>query len=270
MAAWVSVLRVPKAGSSEDECEDAAAVLPTSGAADWVEWPVSVVVADGASESLLAKDWAQHLVHSLVDLGGQDARTVRDRVGFAEAIAQASRHWSDWIAEYPDRRLAAGRPVQWYEVPKLEKGAYATVLAARFEDGSVGQRSVWCAAALGDSCLFQVRGDELLLAFPIMSAADFDSTPALVNSRGHDQTILATRVDLADGDAKFGDQFFLCTDALSAWFLGEVERGGAPWEELYDFTRVSDTVGFAKWLAALRSAGRMRNDDVTVVHVDLG
>lgn len=270
MAAYVSVLRVPKAGSSEHECEDAAAVLPAGEITELLDWPVSVAVSDGASESLLARDWAHLLVDHLTALGSRDERALRDRSGFATALTEATARWAKWVAGYPDDRAAAGRPVQWYELPKLEKGAYATVLAARFEDGRLGQHSVWHAAALGDSCMFQVRGSALLLAFPIDSSADFDNSPGLVNSRGHDRETLAARVDLMAGSAEFGDQFFLCTDALAAWFLAEAEQGGTPWQQLYDFTCLGDTTGFAAWLTKLRDGGRIRNDDVTVVHVDLG
>jgi hypothetical protein len=270
MAAFVSVLRVPKAGSDEHECEDAAATMPACEYTELLHGPVSVAVADGASESLLSGNWARLLVRSVVARGVQDASVLQDRSCFAAALTEASLRWADWFAGYPARREAGGRPVQWYERPKLAKGAYATILAARFEHGPTAQRSNWYAAALGDSCLFQVRGPELIRAFPIESAADFDSTPALVNSRGHDQELLAARVAMAAGDANFGDQFFLCTDALAAWFLDEAEGGTAPWEVLYDFTRCGDTVGFVAWLGELRDAGEMRNDDVTLVHVDLG
>jgi hypothetical protein len=231
---------------------------------------VAVAVADGASESLLSRDWAHLLVENLTEHGGRDCRTLRDRAGFAAVLADTCRRWADWISDYPDRRAAAGRPIQWYEAPKLERGAYATVLAARFEEEAASRQSVWYAAALGDSCLFQVRGADLLLAFPVDSAADFDNSPALVNSRGHDAATLAPRIDVVTGVADSGDQFFLCTDAIAAWFLTEAEHGRAPWEELYDFTRSEDTEGFLVWLSELRADGRIRNDDVTVVHVDLG
>jgi hypothetical protein len=270
VAAFVSVLRVPKAGSSEHEYEDAAAVLPVGEYTELLDRPVAVAVADGASESLLSRDWAHLLVENLTEHGAQDNRTLRDRAGFAAALAEASRRWAVWIADYPDRRAAAGRPVQWYELPKLERGAYATVLAARFEQVADISQSIWHAAALGDSCMFQVRGSDLLLAFPVGSAADFDNTPALVNSRGHETAIVMPQIKIETGVAESGDQFFLCTDAIAAWFLAQAEYGATPWEELYGFTRFGDNEGFLAWLTELRSDGRIRNDDVTVVHVDLG
>jgi hypothetical protein len=270
MAVFVSVLRVPKAGSDEHECEDAAATMPAGDDTVLLDGPVSVAVADGASESLLSGEWARLLVDSVVARGVEDACVLLDRSCFADALTEASLRWAEWFADYPARREARGRPVQWYEQPKLDKGAYSTILAARFDDGPTAEQSTWCAAALGDSCLFQVRGHKLIRAFPIESAADFDSTPALVNSRGHDQELLAARVGLAAGDANFGDQFFLSTDALAAWFLDEAERGAAPWEVLYDFTRCGDIAGFVAWLGERRDAGEVRNDDVTVIHVDLG
>jgi hypothetical protein len=59
------------------------------------------------------------------------------------------------------------------------------------------------------------------------------------------------------------------TDALAAWFLHEVENGRAPWNWLTGFG-ILGTMGaeraFANRIAELRGAGRLRDDDVTLLH----
>jgi hypothetical protein len=258
----VSSLRVPKHGNSLPECEDAAHVLSADPGL------VFAAVADGASESLLAGEWADLLTRSVNDSALDDGYVVRDADRFASALVLAGEAWGEWLASYVARREADGRPIAWYEEPKLDRGPHATVVAARFATESSGIS--WDAAALGDSCLFHVRDDRLLRAFPLESAEAFSNSPGLVNAFNRDQELLARHVRTVSGSAEQGDWFFLCTDALAAWFLGAVERGDRPWRELGEFTRSGDLDGFAEWLKGPRGEGLMRNDDVTVVHVDLG
>jgi hypothetical protein len=40
----------------------------------------------------------------------------------------------------------------------------------------------WHSAALGDTCLFHVRGGQLEVAFPLTQSSDFDTSPSLLGS----------------------------------------------------------------------------------------
>jgi hypothetical protein len=53
------------------------------------------------------------------------------------------------------------------------------------------------------------------------------------------------------------------TDAVACWFLADAEAGGQPWNTIPPGRR------FASWLAGRRAAHAMRNDDVTVLGLDL-
>ncbi|WP_285499141.1 hypothetical protein [Actinokineospora sp. NBRC 105648] len=267
---FISSLRVPKSGSTPRECEDAVAAFPPADPETWLTDPVSVAISDGASESLLAGEWAALLTDSVVDAVRDDQYLLHDDRHVASALVDAAVQWRRWVGEYVARRVGNGRPIAWYERPKLDRGPHATVLAARFDHHPASLSTSWTAAALGDTCLFHTRGARLLHAFPLESAAAFGNSPGLVNGFSHDHALLAHHVQTASGTADQGDQFFLCTDALAAWFLAETERGGHPGETLCNFTRSGDLAGFETWLGDLRSAGAMGNDDVTVVHVDLG
>ncbi|AXX31493.1 hypothetical protein KCV87_35125 [Actinosynnema pretiosum subsp. pretiosum] len=266
---FTTALRAPKLGSAEAECEDAHLVLPAEDPDTWRTEPVLVAVADGASESLLSGPWAALLTTGLLAHVAADPSALDAPEAFADALARAGLAWRPWLADYVARREAAGRPIAWYEQPGLDRGPHATALAARFAPDADG-RTTWAAAALGDSCLFHTRGADLLHAFPLADAGAFDSSPGLVNALTTDTALLARHTRTASGAAEQGDQFFLCTDALAAWFLREAERGGAPWDLLAEHTRGGDPERFAAWLEAARAAGEVRNDDVTLVHVDLG
>ncbi|WP_158839885.1 protein phosphatase 2C domain-containing protein [Saccharothrix deserti] len=266
---FTSSLRVPKQGNTLRECEDAARVLPASDPGTWLAEPVFAAVADGASESLLAGEWADLLAKTVIDAVRDDECVLQDVDRFATALISAGAAWGEWLADYVAEREANGRPIAWYEQPGLDRGPHATVLAARFETDS-SQVTRWDVAALGDSCLFHTRDDRLLRAFPVESPEAFDNSPGLVNAFNRDHALLARHVRTVSGGAEQGDQFFLCTDALAEWFLRETARGGQPWHVLCEFTRSGDHDEFAAWLEKTRGEGLMRNDDVTVVHVDLG
>lgn len=269
MCAYVSVLQVAKAGSSPEECEDAIAVMPESDLDQWLTEPLVIAIADGASESLLARDWANLLTSAVVQQAAHETSLLHNRHDFASILINAGRQWTDWLVDYVAQREERGRPIAWYERPKLEMGAYATVIAAHFEcESSSAVR--WHAAAMGDSCLFQVRDDRMIRAFPVDAANDFANITSLVNSNNKDPDLVASHVRLVRGTARQGDQFFLCTDALAAWFLGEVESAGKPWHMLRNFTASGDRHGFVDWLDELRGQSKLRNDDVGIVHVDLG
>lgn len=269
MGGYVSTLGAVKHGSAAEENEDAIAVSPVSAFDEWIDGSIVAAISDGASESMLAGRWAACLSRVVLGEVLADDRVVRHPRRFAGAVTRAVGEWETWMDGYLAERQTTGRPIQWYERPKLDAGACATLLASCFknEPGSV---VTWHAAALGDSCLFQIRNDQLIRAFPVTTSASFGVTPALVNSRRRERALVVPHVHVASGSCDVGDQFYLCTDALAAWFLQDVEQGQQPWRELQELSGCDDAEGFSDWVDAARREGRMRNDDVSLVHVDLG
>ncbi len=226
---------------------------------------VRAAVSDGAADSLLARRWAEVLVRRA---GAAPTGLLRSGRGFADLLAQAADRWPELMRRYELTREARGRPLAWYERPGFERGAHATLLVAHFASHRWAPgRGTWTAAALGDSCLFQVRGDTLRVAFPLARAADFDTTPALAASGGQDRDTVASHARCARGGWRLGDRFYLATDAMAAWFLRRAERGGRPWAALraLDSATPSD---FARWVERQRRAGELRNDDVTLIRIE--
>jgi Protein phosphatase 2C len=270
MRAYVSALSVPKLGSRPEECEDAFSITPQVAPDEIIDTkPILVAVADGASESLLARHWAKTLTTTIVRAAKKNPNVVSNGDTFAKAILHAINEWDAWLAGYLAHREEQHNPIRWYERPGLERGAHSTLIAAHFAESST-ESGKWHASALGDACLFQIRDDILVQAFPITHSTDFDSSPALLGSSNRDVKLISLRVQLTSGDYRAGDQFFLGTDALAAWFLENLEGGGRPWEPLRDVSCNADPEEFNLWVEQQRLNGRMRNDDVTVVHVDLG
>ena len=262
-----------KSGSSEQECEDAAYSWQSDEAgvdsAGRTVASLYAAVSDGASGSLLARDWATLLVADAVEsmrLAGdwweELATFVRD------LMERSALHWDAFLTRYQAERAAQGRPITWYEQPGLEKGAFATVLGAEIratvlEDGTT--RWFWYAFALGDSCLFQLRDGRLLDSFPLCAVEEFGITPQLLGSRNHDVRLVAERMRVAHGELLPGDELLLTTDALAAWMLSRKARGEAEQASALPAFAAFDQRDFADWVDDQRARARMRNDDVTLV-----
>ena len=265
----------PKAGHRPEEYEDAFAVSSP-------RLPFRAAIADGATESIFSGGWARALVDAFVsgcktneDAGAlnagdmasnsadmapnagdlapnagdkatnsadmasnardlapnADGATPNTYSPMSEAIRQARDSWSP----EPDTR--------WYVAAKAAEGAHAAILSFELrQDG-------WVAEAVGDCCLFHLRGDALLKAWPIDDPDAFTHRPPLVSSRDTPTEILG-----ASGDWCPGDAFVFATDAVAEWLLRgrSIEAlNGEPVE---------------RWLEAVKRGG-MRNDDATLIHV---
>jgi hypothetical protein len=228
-----------KQGNAAGEYEDAFAAEPGLG---------RFAVADGASESSFAGEWAKELTEGFV----------------ADPVQPGG--WAEWLPPVRERWLAAvgtgGLP--WYAQQKLDDGAFATLLGLEIELAPKETGYPWRAAAVGDACLFHLRGGELLLSFPMEDASAFGTRPALVGSRARNAGE-PTGDEWLAGRARRGDRFLLMTDALAQWFLTDVETGGRPWESLTELTEPT----FPEWVEKKRSARALRNDDVTLLLVEV-
>lgn len=263
MRGYVSAFCVPKAGATAAEYEDAVKVGPPPvGEGDFAGLRLCAAVADGASEAMLAGRWAVDLVTRFANAPpSADLTTV---------VADAVKEWDAVVKAYVATRVASGRPIQWYEEDGLIRGAFATIVGLRLLDTVSGYSMEGCfdTWALGDSCLFQVRGDDVVTAFPIKDAVTFGNNPDLVPSRPNDFSLVSQRIGHLRGRWRSGDAFYLATDALANWFLTAATVGEEPWKLLGDLG-TEDGDHFETWVAKLRAAGQMRNDDTTLLRIDI-
>ena len=235
LAPCARVYQLPKAGSSTAEYEDAVATSRRG---------YRYAVADGASASAFARLWAHLLVHAYTG-GSLDAHTLE------ADLAPAQARWVE---------LVGRRRLPWYAEEQARRGAFAALVGLSLD---VDQH--WSALAVGDCCLFQVRGDALVTAIPLNDPAQFTVRPLLLGSRpvANGELRSAGAVVMADGTWQPGDTFLLMSDALAALFLNRVHAGGdAPLAAL-DFDGTAS--GFRSWIRRLRGAGCLRNDDVSLL-----
>lgn len=258
--------RLPRQGYTLEECQDAFAGDAERG---------RFALADGAAESPYAALWAQLLVEEFI-------RQNDPLPHWASWLPALQERWSAQVTMYErgtahkDNRTNGVIPiaktvetgVPWYLEPGLTQGAFATFLGLVIADNS------WYALAVGDSCLFQVRGGELIRSFPILRAADFSNAPWLVGSRTSPIEVPHKNGLQQCGDCQTGDRFWLMTDALAHWFLLQAETGGKPWLSLTPLTYKGSSDdeaqhAFTVWIEGLRSARQLRNDDVTLLGVSV-
>jgi hypothetical protein len=235
-----------KRGNAPDEYEDAFA-----GDAQTARF----AVADGATESSFVAAWAKLLVEGFVAAKGRSWSNL-------DWLGPSRQHWANDIDPLP---------LPWYAEEKREEGAYATLLGIAFSCGrksSVG--GSWRALAVGDSCLFRLRGGQLVKSFPLARSSDFGNQPALLGSRGRQFDTPSQDVRRARGKWRTGDRFLLMTDALAEWMLRRHEQEQQPADDIDRLLAEPDPQdAFAAWVEERRKDQGLRNDDVTLMVVDL-
>lgn len=243
---------LPKAGNSIEEYEDAF----------WPEQQIdksaksfSFAVADGATETSFSGLWARMLVRAYCK--GELAKAKMQKT-----LPSLQRKWLDLVSQ---------NPLPWFAEEKLRSGAFSSLVGLTVYCPMADKRRLpqWQAVAIGDSCLFQVRDDNLIRAFPLSYSEQFNSRPALLSSNPACNRDLQQNTTTINGNLYEGDTFYLMTDALAHWFLEAVELKQKPWEILRDFGTSEEVSPFPDWIAKLRVHHKMRNDDVTLLRIEI-
>jgi hypothetical protein len=213
-------------------------------------------VADGATETSYSGIWARQLVKLFCF--GENAVCA----DFAAKLPAAQRRW---------RLAVSWRTLPWYAEAKVEAGAFAALLGLQLSDecDGVGGDGIWQAIAIGDCCLVHLRGEKIVRSFPMENSHAFNNRPVLLASNSTYNASVVENLQSAQGCWISDDAFYLMTDALAAWFLLEVEKGGKPWTILRDLGTAGQTPHFIELVRDLRAGHLLRNDDVTLRRVDI-
>ncbi|HYW89724.1 MAG TPA: protein phosphatase 2C domain-containing protein [Chloroflexota bacterium] len=231
----IGVFRMPKAGCSQAEYEDAIA---------WSSRGRRFAVADGASASAFARLWAQLLVRAYVG-GHLQAESLETD------LAPIQTQWASHVDQ---------RPLAWYAQEQARRGAFAALAGLALHDDAS-----WSALAVGDSCVFHVRNDDLLTAFPLSDTRAFDNRPLLLGSHAESNAGLRNSgaIRHMHGTWQPGDTFLLLSDALAAALLRRMEQYACSPLASLSFKR--SPAGFQRWVRNMRAEQRMRNDDVSLL-----
>jgi serine/threonine protein phosphatase PrpC len=242
----------PKRGNAASEYEDA--FFPEHACERRPTSEFHCAVADGASDSAFSREWARLLV-----------RWYHYRLF---SLGLVHRCWL---------RKVNLKPVPWYLEEKIRRGAHATLvgLSIRDSDPTESHGGDWEATAVGDSCLFHVRDDELLSVAPITKSDAFNNHPHLVSTDSSRSFGLNnSRLKVTTGKWQPSDVFYLLTDALAEWTLSKHEEGQAPWSLFRCLGHNGDSKAegqnsFEALVANLREHGGLHNDDTTMLRIEV-
>ncbi|SDW06297.1 hypothetical protein [Paenibacillus sp. CF384] len=244
---------LPKAGNHSHEYEDA------SHSSTHVQKETTVsrfAIADGASESSFADLWA-NLLTSGYCYGRIDGLHIH------KSVSPLSKAWL---------KKTSGKSLPWYAQEKLGSGAFATLAGITFRYAKDAETVAFDAIAIGDSCIFHVRGDTLIASFPLSNADDFSRRPVLISSNAANNDRLKSSVHEWSGTAEAGDAFWLMTDALACWLLTHYmeDRGVIRRLQELDGHRAFDHLVHEERRRLYREGHfYLRNDDVTFIRLNL-
>jgi hypothetical protein len=235
----ISAFKIVKRGNRLKECEDDYHFVGSH----------IFAVSDGAGEAAFSREWSNVLVNRVVAQPPKEFTDSDIRAWFNALQPTLYQEWEEQVPPYDT--------LPWHGQHKFKRGSSATLLLMRITP------TLYRAFAVGDSCLFHVREDKLLKAFPVSESDQFDTHPHLVHTKlGIPEP--AEALHLIEAEYQPGDSFLLATDALSAWLLQEHENGRAPWSKIL---RIANESALAEMVTELRTAHLMRNDDVALLRV---
>ncbi|WP_405498338.1 hypothetical protein [Nocardia sp. NBC_00511] len=193
-----------------------------------------IALADGASTSARAEVWAEILVCAYV-VDGVDI--------FDPEVLEELR--TEWQRRVHDENLP------WYALAKLQHGGAATFVGIEFA------HSRYRAVAVGDACLLQFRGGQLITAGPLDDPTQFGRTPPLISTLAGDRSHMPA-IWRHEAELMSGDHLVLASDALAKHLLTRHSLG-----KTIDPATIPDDEEFHEWVAEARRTG-MDNDDTTI------
>ncbi|HKG45410.1 MAG TPA: hypothetical protein VKB02_01690 [Pyrinomonadaceae bacterium] len=242
-ATWDLQLRqllLPKLDHDASECEDAIAFDTLT---------ARFAVTDGATEAFHAGQWARNLAEHWVR--NESTLTLED---FRKWVAAEGRELHDsWN----------GLSLSWYSEEKARTGSFAAFAGVELDLET--DTPSWRAIALGDTCLLHCRGRSLLKSLPLSRSESFGSAPVLVASHSalHESTMQSVVVD--SGSCESGDVLLLMSDAAASWCLQRFENGDFD----ADFLTGKADEELQRFFDDERQAGRIRNDDLAIVRIEI-
>lgn len=209
-------------------------------------------VGDGASGSFCTPPWAQLITRGYCQNAFADHHRKR-------RLTRMRQHWE-----------AIARPTSdaWYVRDAYLAGTATALVGITIRDPNIFEETGrFSALAVGDCALYQVRGNQLITAWPYQHSSTFRNRPYQITSRGQRNRDLDEHIQRIEGWWHSGDQFLLMSDAIAEWFIREHETGRWPWQQIQQLERQGRSPRFAEWINDLRDRREMADDDVTLTHI---
>lgn len=235
-----------KESETSANCEDALAENDSIG---------RYAIADGTSQSFFPKQWAELLVNHFCE---------------TTALSLDRKNWKEWIT-----------PIQqeWYQqVEKRVNKLKRFYLSDRFDAGEAAAstfvgveidktKKEWKALIIGDSCLFHIRGSQLLKSYPIENSKTFTELTETFASFAADNHIAP---EVVGDKVNSGDMLILATDALAKW-VTEYKEIGKLEDALTQLNEIETDDQFYQFVDCTRASKAipLDDDDVTLMIISV-
>jgi hypothetical protein len=221
---------------------------------DFLEKTNSIAIADGISQSIFPKIWADLLTNNFVN--NQNVSYLKE-----EDIDPLRSEWESYVEKVRLEKEQNNDPFLWKLEENLASGksAGATFLGLRFSEKS------WKCNVIGDSCLVEIseKNEISRIISSKGEGEEFDNHPDYIDSRKSNRA--KGRIKIDQGNITGSKKLFLVTDALSdLLFKNQQENDFAIVEALLKIQTQKD---FEDLVNDLRQQG-MHNDDTTLVIVE--
>lgn len=252
---WFSY-SIPKAGNKDEENEDA--VFPAVGIGLNGHQDLSTfIVADGATQTSFSALWANYLVQSC-------SQSNLSEFNFYRALSRAQK---DWDKSVQDKNLP------WHAIEKVKQGAYAAMTWVEIQHFPLhpAYSFTWRALSIGDCCLFIARNKSIFLSLPLQHHTEFNNTPVLIPSRSEKIDSIKGKVQTARGSLVMGDKLILASDAISSWIMRNSQSDQLEFVKMVkEIKNAKNISGFTNWINGLRKRGDLKNDDTSLILIELG
>jgi hypothetical protein len=245
------VFTTAKEGNSEAENQDSFA-HPADEHGYCSEDCQRFAIADGATEAIFSGLWA-----SLLTEAWSSGELLLDSSSQTGTLASLSAQWLSKVTT---------KSMPWWVEEKLGKGAFST-LAGLLITQDETNLTRWSLSAVGDSCFFVIRANQVIVKCPLTHSDQFGSSPYLIGSPKSQHESIGANLVLLEGVLDTGDELVLATDALSCWFMHQLEQGYKPSELLLFREHENADLAFENFVNDARSSQQMRNDDVTFMSI---
>lgn len=241
---------IPKQGNSEQECEDSISIKATKKQNEKIR--LRVAIADGATESSFAKEWADLLTKSF------NKSKLPLKEYFLSSLLELRKKWTTLIQV---------KPLLWYAQEKAENGAFSAFLGVIIDLENYRYEAI----AIGDCCFFHVRKDSVINQFPVKKSMEFGNNPYLISSKQSKNIELKNYLVEVSSDLNKGDLIFMMSDALAHWFMKNSELNEQPWKILLGLKGKTkeERQRFISWLTEKRALKEIKNDDVVLAIIEL-
>jgi len=176
-------------------------------------------IADGVSQSFYPEVFSHLLVKTFCENQDNDILFTGQLLNWLSPIQDT---WQKIVSE-----RISNLPSNLFIIKNkfiLKEPAASTFAAIEFNENR--KNLTFRIINIGDSCIYQIRNDELINIFGLKNSSEYNSFPGYLASYSiHDKS----KSNIYHGSAMIGDIFIMVTDEISKWIITHHEKSHDHW-----------------------------------------